>query len=179
SGFIFFGGFGKRQTASRTARSGAVLAFAGLGLITFFVILPEASRERILNLNPFSEQKLEGYKSTEMREATLKDSVVIIQEHPLLGVGLGNFRWVHKLDFGKFKPPHNSYVWCLSEGGFPLLAAYLLLYWMVWRRLGALREAYADHPEIPCFPDWLRVYLVMFMFFSLFSDVWIQGHVFM
>ena len=135
-------------------------------------------QQRILNLNPFATSE-EGSKSTEFRYATLQNSLDIIADHPILGVGLGNFRWMHKHTHGRFKPPHNSYVWALAEGGVPLLLAFLGLFWALWRRLGQLRAAYEHHDAIAHFPNWLRVYIVLLLFFSFFADVWIEEHIFL
>jgi hypothetical protein len=96
-----------------------------------------------------------------------------------MGVGLGNFRWYHKLRMGHFKPPHNSFVWALAEGGVPLLMIYLVFFAALWRRLGRSRAAYAGHPDLPYFPDWCRVYLVLLLFFSMFADVWLEEHIFL
>ena len=156
-----------------------------VGGFTFFFILSQPIRERLLNLNPFNQtagpaaQEEEGTRSNIQRAATLRDSVHIIAEHPFIGVGLGNFRWVHKLEYGLFKPPHNSYVWAMSEGGPCLVLAYLTFFAMLWRRFSRLRPAYADHPVLPCFPQFLRVYMILFMFFSAFADVWLEEHIFM
>ena len=168
---------GATERSKRATVSGLLLALA-VGLVTYFTILPPRMQERILNLNPFATSE-EGSKSTEFRYATLQNSLDIIADHPIMGVGLGNFRWVHKYTHGRFKPPHNSYVWALAEGGIPLLLAFLALFYALWRRLGRLRAAYEHHPVIPFFPNWLRVYIVLLMFFSFFADVWIEEHVFL
>jgi O-antigen ligase len=95
------------------------------------------------------------------------------------GVGIGNFRWANKYYHDSFKPPHNSYFWAAAEGGILVLAAYLLLFRMIWRRLGRLRKIYGQRPDLPYFPHWLRVYMVLFVFFSFFADVWLEEHIFL
>jgi O-antigen ligase len=175
---VLVGAFGYRGRRQRRYTLAALAGLAAAGVVTFFVVLPTPMQERVLNINPFDTEG-EGSASTEFRTATLKNSMDIIVMHPLTGVGLGNFRWVHKHTHGRFKPPHNSYVWALAEGGVPLLVAYVTLFVMLWRRLGRLREAYATREELPFFPHWLRVYMVLFLFFSAFADVWIEEHVFL
>ena len=173
-----FGGERKKGVASGAIVMVLLMTLSGVG--TYFFILTPAMQERLLNLNPFSEQKgVQGGASTEFRTATLEHSMEIIEEHPLMGIGLGNFRWYHKLRQGRFKPPHNSFVWALAEGGIPLLGIYLVFFASVWRRLGRSRAAYANHPDLPYFPDWLRVYLVLLLFFSCFADVWLEEHIFL
>jgi len=170
----------RKSTREKVTRAVLFLSVAGVvGAFTFFFILSQPIRQRLLNLNPFNQGQEEGYKSTEVRAATLRDSVQIMKQHPFMGVGLGNFRWVHKLEYGLFKPPHNSYVWAMSEGGPALVLAYFLFFAMLWRRIGRLRTAYEGHPELPRFPQFLRVYMILFLFFSAFADVWLEEHIFM
>jgi O-antigen ligase len=176
---VLLGAFGGMSERSRRGVAAGMLLVAGVGLVTYFTVLPPRMQQRILNLNPFGEQAAEGSQSTEFRYATIQNSFDIIGEHPIFGVGLGNFRWVHKHTHGRFKPPHNSYVWSLAEGGVPLLVAFLTLFALLWRRLGRLRAAYARHDVIPNFPNWLRVYIVLLLFFSFFADAWIEEHVFL
>jgi len=175
---VMLGMFGGVSERSRRATLSGLLLAAAVGLVTYFTILPPRMQERILNLNPFATSA-EGSQSTEFRYATIQNSFDIIADHPILGVGLGNFRWVHKYTHGRFKPPHNSYVWALAEGGVPLLLAFLGLFYALWRRLGSLRQAYEHHPVIPFFPNWLRIYILLLLFFSFFADVWIEEHVFL
>jgi O-antigen ligase len=176
---VMLGVFGGASERSRRATLSGLLLAVAVAVVTYFAVLPPRMQQRILNLNPFSSQTVEGYQSTEFRYATLEHSFQIIAEHPILGVGLGNFRWVHKYTHGRFKPPHNSFVWALAEGGVPLLLAFLALFYELWRRLGRLRPAYEHHEDIPYFPNWLRVYIILLLFFSLFADVWIEEHVFL
>ena len=176
---VMLGLFGGASERSRRATLSGLLLAVAVGLLTYFTILSRPMQQRILNLNPFSSEQAEGSKSTEFRYATLEHSFQIIAEHPIMGVGLGNFRWVHKYTAGRFKPPHNSFVWALAEGGVPLLLAFLALFYALWRRLGRLRAAYEHHDVIPYFPNWLRVYIIMLLFFSLFADVWLEEHVFL
>jgi O-antigen ligase len=97
--------------------------------------------------------------------------------YPAFGVGIGNFRWANKYYNDSFKPPHNSYLWAAVEGGVPVLLAYLLLFRLMWRRLGRLRDAYAERSDLPFFPHWLRVYMLLFLFFSFFADIWLEEHI--
>lgn len=180
-GFLMLSGaFGARAKGLfSAARLAGVVGFAGVVLLTFLVLVPPKAQERILNINPFAQQRLEGSTSTAFREAAIGHSLDLIRMHPILGVGVGNFRWVNRYYHGFFKPPHNSYLWAAAEGGLVLLGAYLLLFRQLWRRFGRLRAAYTTDAELPLFAHWLRVYMVLFLFFSFFADVWLEEHVFL
>jgi O-antigen ligase len=176
---ILSGAFGAKSKLSSGARLAGVAGFAGIALLTFFFLVPPKAQERILNVNPFAAERLEGSTSTAFRAAAIEHSFDLIRMNPILGVGIGNFRWVNRYYHGFFKPPHNSYLWAAAEGGLVLLAAYLLLFRQLWRRFGRLRAAYQSDAELPLFAHWLRVYMVLFLFFSFFADVWLEEHVFL
>jgi hypothetical protein len=177
---VLVGAYGTKQRRVTTgSRAIGVLAIAAVALLTFTFLLPEKAQERVLNVNPFAEEHLEGSTSTGFRTAAIGHSWNLFRMNPVLGVGLGNFRWVNRYYHGYFKPPHNSYLWAAAEGGVLLVAAYFLLFVQLWRRLGRLCGPYSDDRELAFFPHWLRIYMVLFLFFSLFADVWIEEHVFL
>jgi O-antigen ligase len=161
----------------------AVTAGGLLGIIVFFFVLSDPARERLMNLNPFNheeavQERVEGSRSTETRVVTLQEAWAIIKDHPFTGVGLGNFRWVNAFLNGSYKPPHNSYVWSMAEGGIFTTLLYLILFGFVYVRIQRLRPKYKNHPDLPFFPDWLNTYLILFFFFSIFADVWLEVHIY-
>jgi O-antigen ligase len=154
-----------------------------LGVVVFFFVLSDAHRERLMNLNPFNSEAavaehVEGSRSTETRVVTLAEAWAIIKDHPFTGVGLGNFRWVNAFLNGSYKPPHNSYVWSMAEGGIFTTILYFVLFGFLYVRIQRLRPKYKDHPDLPFFPDWLNTYLILFFFFSIFADVWLEVHIY-
>jgi O-antigen ligase len=160
-----------------------VSAGAVLGIVVFFFVLSDQHRERLMNLNPFNSEEavaehVEGSRSTETRVVTLGEAFAIIKDHPFTGVGLGNFRWVNAFLNGSYKPPHNSYVWSMAEGGVFTTTLYLILFGFVYKRIQRLRPKYKNHPVLPFFPDWLNTYLILFFFFSIFADVWLEVHIY-
>jgi hypothetical protein len=177
---LLSGRFGGRTGhGSGGTRVAGFAAIAGIAFLTFTFLLDPRAQERVLNINPFAEAGVEGSSSTQYRAAAVEHSLALIRMHPILGVGLGNFRWVNRYYHGFFKPPHNSYLWAAAEGGMVLLGAYLFLFTQLWRRFGRLRNAYATHADLPFFPHWLRVYMILLLFFSFFADTWIEEHVFL
>lgn len=150
-----------------------------LAVLVFFFVLPPEHQERLLNLNPFNRtQGEEGTRSTEQRVATLEDAILIIQHYPVFGVGLGNFRWFNEYLHGSWKPPHNSYVWSWAEGGIFTTLAYLVLFSFLYARIQRLRKKYTDDPVLPHLPEFLNIYIVLFFFFSIFADVWLEVHIY-
>jgi O-antigen ligase len=161
----------------------AVSGGAILAVVVFFFVLSDPARERLMNLNPFNAEAaeaehVEGSRSTETRVVTLQEAFGIIKQHPITGVGLGNFRWVNAFLNGSYKPPHNSYVWSIAEGGVFTTILYFILFGFLYIRIQRLRPKYKNHPELPYFPDWLNTYMILFFFFSIFADVWLEVHIY-
>jgi O-antigen ligase len=160
----------------------AAISTATLGILVFFFVLTDMHRERLTNLNPFSQEaammREEGSRSSQVRVATLGEALDIIAQHPITGVGLGNFRWVNAYLHGSYKPPHNSYIWSAAEGGIFALILYLTLFGFLYTRIQKLRQKYKNHPQLPHLPDWLNLYLLLFFFFSIFADVWLEVHIY-
>ena len=160
-----------------------VTAGVVLGVVVFFFVLSDQHRERLMNLNPFNSEeavaeRIEGSRSTETRVVTLGEAFAIIEAHPFTGVGLGNFRWVNAYLNGSYKPPHNSYVWSAAEGGVFTTLLYVILFGFLYVRIQRLRPKFKNHPVLPFFPDWLNTYLILFFFFSIFADVWLEVHIY-
>jgi O-antigen ligase len=165
---------------SRATALTAVLILIGLALLTFFLVLDPRAQERVLNLNPFATERVEGTTSAQQRAESAEESFAIIKKYPIFGTGIGNFRWVNRyLHESLWKPPHNSYLWAAAEGGLILFGLYIALFVALWRRFGRLRRDYAAHADLPLFPNLLRVYMILILFFSFFADVWLEVHVFL
>jgi len=154
-----------------------VIAVAIIAIGALLTVIPEENLERIENLNPFATGTHEqGSHSTERRVETVELGWRIFQDYPLWGVGLGNFREVARQVYQDiyFRPPHNSYVWSLSEGGIFCLLLYLLLFYYTWIDIRWLQASPAVPPDLrwivaalgPCF--WLL------LFFSAFADIWLS-----
>src|SRR5262249_37804175 len=112
----------------------------------------------------------------ERPEDTLERPWQVAKDYPVFGVGLGNFRevtrQVYKDDF--FRPPHNSYLWAICEGGIFVLAAYLWLFWVTWQDLRHVRRyAYKD-PEFEIWAAAIRIVFLLFFFYSAFADLWLN-----
>ena len=98
------------------------------------------------------------------------------QDYPFFGVGLGNFREVaRQVYFDTFwRPPHNSYVWSLSEGGIFCLGLYLTLFAVTWNDIRWLQASPAVPTELRWVPAALQPSLVLFLFYSAFADIWLS-----
>jgi O-antigen ligase len=164
------------QTAPRgyRVRAPQFAMLAAVGALTVALFVPPETFSRMIDFTP---QKGEvGASSNVMREETLQRAWQMSADYPLFGVGLGNFREVsrqiYKDDY--YRPPHNSYLWAMSEGGIFVLAGYLLLFWVTWKDLQVTRRLAHRDPEIEVWTCAIRAVFLLFFFYSLFADLWLN-----
>jgi O-antigen ligase len=157
-----------RVPSAQIALLGAAAAFAVATMV------PVEAWERMITFNP---QKGEiGATSNTMREETIFRAFEVAQDYPLFGIGIGNFREVSRQVYQDkyFRPPHNSYLWAASEGGIFVLAMYLVLFWVTWRDLSVVTRLAHRDPEIGAAAGGVRVIFLLYFFFSLFADLWLN-----
>lgn len=75
----------------------------------------------------------EASESSEQRKELLIRSLEVTAQHPLFGIGPGNFMIVS----GVWHVTHNSYTQMSAEGGIPAFLLYVLI---LWRGVANLRE---------------------------------------
>jgi O-antigen ligase len=154
-----------------------VIAVAIVALGALLTVIPQENIDRLENLNPFATGTHDlGSHSTERRVETVELGWRIFKDYPLFGVGIGNFREVARQVYQDeyFRPPHNSYVWSLSEGGIFCLLLYLLLFYITWRDIQWLQAS----PAVPSDLRWIVAALGpcmgLLLFFSAFADIWLS-----
>lgn len=123
------------------------------------------------------EMGLEGQGSAEGRIQTALSATRVFRYHPLFGVGIGNFNYERAIldPFGTVGPPHNSYLWALSEGGLIGLLLYAAFFVWVWRTIRNIEweyEARFGALGLGWLVNATRTALVGFLFFSFFADMW-------
>jgi O-antigen ligase len=137
-------------------------------------VIPEKYLQRITSLGVSRGE--EGHTSTTARLGLLKTGFQAFLEHPWVGIGVGNFRWVAIADYQAERASalHNSYLLALVEGGLLLFIPYVALYAHTWRSLQRSRRLATAHPEVRL--GWLveamHAIFVMFLVFSVFADLW-------
>jgi len=108
-----------------------------------------------------------AYASEIQRKALLIKSLVVTAQHPLFGVGAGNFQVVS----GMWHETHNSYTQMSSEAGLPALILYLMILWRAFANVSeATRCASAGKDEL-LWARALRASLLGFVVGSAFASV--------
>lgn len=115
-----------------------------------------------------------------------RNTLPIVAEHPLLGVGTGGFvaayaRRVSGTESAVSHNPHNQYLFTAVQLGLPGVALLLSIFWLWWRRAPRLDDPY----NAVIMRALVITYVVASMVSSTFSDhtetllfVWASGVLF-
>lgn len=162
-------------------RVGVVGAIAFCALI-FFLALPRASYERLLNYSVDQSTRPQAWRSTQTRIETNQHALEILAKAPVIGVGPGNFRWLHRelypYSIAAGRPNHNSFLWAATEGGLLTLGLYLLLFASLWYDLRRAQSRYPVGSDLWHVTRFLKGFLFTFVFFSAFADFWLEPHLY-
>ncbi len=144
----------------------SVALVVSIAVLTLAMV-PTFQLIRATNFDP-GRTDLPGQRSLQNRRETVVAGLAMLADHPILGVGIGNF----SLHYRRGRQPHNSYIWAATAGGIPALFLYLLLYFVTYRMLRRLERA--GPPDLVWLCTGLRVGLILFLFFTLFADFWLS-----
>ena len=112
-------------------------------------IVANAPVQRITAIFTYEDVKNEHTETIKERLFLWRNTLQMIQDYPMLGVGLGNWK-IHfpkysveglRSEKGKifFQRPHNDYLWVASEtgplGGLIYLGIFLVVLWYGWKLL--------------------------------------------
>jgi O-antigen ligase len=103
------------------------MAFIAVPLIT---LLPQTGLDRL------TEQSYGAKASTDARWKLVKAGWSMVEQNPLIGVGLGNFKplsGVYEETIVEDQIGHNTYLEIAAELGIPALLVFVLLLWCAWR----------------------------------------------
>lgn len=132
--------------------AGLVGLILSVGLAWSFssqTIVANAPVKRIQAIFTYEDVKNEHTETIKERLFLWRNTMQMMQDHPILGVGLGNWK-IHfpkysveglRSEKGKifFQRPHNDYLWVASEtgllGGLIYLGVFLVVLWYGWKLL--------------------------------------------
>jgi O-antigen ligase len=89
-------------------------------------------------------------ESEEDRLGALNRAIHYTLEHPVFGLGLGNFEIASGTELGRPEDwigAHNTFAQISSEAGVPALALFISLLWTAIRRMKTLSQTIVDGPE--------------------------------
>jgi O-antigen ligase len=143
-------------------------AFAAI-VTMVVVVLIATPTEMMLRASNFDTT---GGPTTIDRLNTYRAGLIMVVEHPIFGVGPGNFMWRNEALTGRGTSPHNSYLWAITSGGPLLLLLYLALFWKTYQMLRAVERA--GSRRFVWLATALRFNLLTFLVASLFATIWLQ-----
>jgi O-antigen ligase len=111
-------------------------------------------------------EQASAYDSAQQRRYLLIKSLKVTAEHPLFGVGPGNFTVVS----GNWLVTHNSYTQMSSEGGVLAFVLYIMIIWRGFGNLGATKRFSRGTEETRILANALRASLVAFVVGSFFAS---------
>jgi len=134
-------------------RVGALAATAVMALMVL-VVLPQNLRQRYATLFTNETPDTEAIESTAARTHLLRESIRFTLQHPILGVGPGEFS-----DYeasvaknqgrkGAWQVTHNAYTQVSSEAGIPALLCYLAAIIMSFRTFRKIYKVARSHPNL-------------------------------
>jgi putative inorganic carbon (hco3(-)) transporter len=141
------------------------MAAIGLGLVLLIAVLsaPPVFWDRLGTVWNGSEtpmytahrgsglEQLAAEESTEGRVELLSRSIQYTIEHPVFGLGLGNFNLAsgaqHSAEPNAWMGTHNTFTQISSEAGIPALALYLILLVKAVRSMNHVRRAASQTPN--------------------------------
>jgi len=149
--------------------------FLGAVLIVLSVIVPASQYMRATSFDPTTQAP--GKQSLNKRITRIWNLLETAASNPIVGIGIGNFRWVNQLRYGDDRQPHNSYLGTLAESGVPVLSLYLLLFYVSYRMLNQLKRS--GPRELLWLSKGLRVNFILFLVFSAFADFWVNDFLYL
>jgi O-antigen ligase len=149
--------------------------FLGAVLIALSVIVPASQYMRATSFDPTTQAP--GKQSLNHRITRIWNLLETAASNPILGIGIGNFRWVNQSRYGDDRQPHNSYLGTLAESGVLVLSLYLLLFYVTYRMLNELKRS--GPRELLWLSKGLRVNLILFLVFSAFADFWVNDFLYL
>ncbi|MGA8441292.1 MAG: O-antigen ligase family protein, partial [Candidatus Sulfotelmatobacter sp.] len=124
--------YGIRGKRTIVLMSAVIIAVIGMGVVI-------ATPHYLIRIESIVRGNIEGSGdrgSLEARKILLKDSLLIMVKHPLLGVGPGNFA-SYTMTWGV---AHNTYTGLGAETGLPGVTLFLVLMGLTLRKIKRVRE---------------------------------------
>ncbi|MGH9433495.1 MAG: O-antigen ligase family protein, partial [Terriglobia bacterium] len=154
-------GFGVRQ------RRVLLVAFAFVATVIMLPVAGKLAMQRVrATFNP-NEEVASAYASAQARKELLDRSLQVSLEHPLFGIGPGNFQVIS----GSWHETHDVYTEWSAEAGIPALIVFLMIFYRAFRNVRAARQGASERSELAMFTTAVRINLVVFAFVSFFYPV--------
>jgi O-antigen ligase len=147
-----------------------LLGLAGLVVIAVMLLAGGGLKKRFGAMSGGSvksAEDTEAYGSAVARQQLLWRSLIVTAQHPLFGIGPGNFSIVS----GSWHVAHNSFTEIGAEGGLPALVLFILLFWRAFVNVQKVQLLAQGRTREMLLAGALRSSLVGFALGAFFSSV--------
>jgi len=147
-----------------------LLLLAPVATIVIWLYAGHSLRQRLVETRVDAALGIAGTEASEsarQRKELLLRSLQVTAEHPLFGVGPGNFVIVS----GVWHVTHNSYTQISSEGGVPAFVMYVLVFWRAIANLRDIRKFRQTRRAFRLFSITLEASLAAFLVGSFFLSL--------
>jgi putative inorganic carbon (hco3(-)) transporter len=141
-----------------------ILLTALAGILLLFAGSPANYAERVRTIFHPDEDPT---GSSQSRRDMFYQSVELTLQHPLFGVGPGNFESVS----GTWRVTHDSYTQLSSEAGIPALLLFLAILWLAFSKVRLAQRIVPRQSELGLFVSALRASLASFVVGAIFCSV--------
>jgi O-antigen ligase len=124
-------------------RRSSLLVFGAAAIMLLFLFAGARVMRRFSNTTEYNGDAAD-YQSAQLRKGLLIKSLKVTLEHPLFGIGPGNFQVIS----GAWQETHDVYTEFSAEGGLPALVLFLTMYWSALTQLGEVRRLTVRRPEL-------------------------------
>lgn len=147
-------------------------------VILLYVLIPSYTWQRLGSFSRGTDTSEEALESSDERQYLLKQSILYTLDHPVLGVGPGqfiNYLGKHTTESGHrgiWRAAHNAYTQISSECGLPALAFYLAAVVSTFRLLASIRKrASGSHRQEILVADYcLKIALIVYNIVLFFTN---------
>lgn len=141
---------------------------AGVLAVATLVASPGGYASRIASIIVRNQGDPSGEESRAQRRQLLIESVKTAFQHPLFGIGAGNFETTN----GTWHVAHNTYTEIAAEAGFPAFILFVMMFYLSIRNLKMVRasQAYASDPVVRGLTSGLWVSVAAYMVGAMFAS---------
>jgi O-antigen ligase len=141
-----------------------LMVFGGLAVCALLTSGSQLKKRYEAIFNPQEDQS--AYGSAEQRNMLLKRSIELTLEHPIFGLGPGNFNTAS----GVWRVTHNTYTQISSETGLPGFILYVMILVCAWQNLRRAKRMIRGQTELSLFATAIEASLVAFLVGSFFAS---------
>lgn len=143
-----------------------ILVLVPLAGVILWLSSGDMLRKRLNGTFNQEDDTASAYDSAQERQQLFWRSIAVTEEHPLFGVGPGNFQVIS----GMWRVTHNAFTQMSSEGGIPAFVLYVLILWYGFKNVNASKRFGRGQKESSILAGALQASLAGYVVGSVFTS---------